>query len=185
MKSTIATFAEYNRHADQLLHAILDDADPALIPRPAGAYFRSILGLLNHILVSDLTWLSRFRDGGVPARALSDPGLIFEHPGFGVDLYDDYGHVKDHQGVVDRVLEKFVQEIDAMRATAEDPGPAFTYTNSKGETHRFAISGILLHLFNHATHHRGQISQILDENGVDHDFSNLFAVLEEEPEQGV
>mgnify|MGYP006300379945 CR=1 FL=1 len=190
MRSAIATLAIYNKHADRLLHETLDRVDRELIERAAGSYFGSVLGLLNHILISHLTWLTRFREGGVPATALAEEALAFTHPGFGVNLYDDYEEVKRHQRLVDQELVTLVGELDAARGASAGPAPGtepprawvVEYTNRRKETHRFAVADILLQLLNHATHHRGQISQILDENGVEHDWSGLFPVFEEQAE---
>ena len=174
MTNAISLFARYNDHVDRLMFRVLDDADPELLSRPAGAYFGTIVGIVNHILTSDLGWLVRFRDGGVASQALMDPALEFEHPGFGKILHAGYDSLKAHQREVDLVILDFVAELTL-------PDQVFSYVNTKGEEHRFRVGDVLLHVLNHATHHRGQISQILDEAGVEHDYSNVWPLLEEPP----
>ncbi len=183
MTNAISLFARYNDHVDRLIFRVLNDVDPELLNRPAGAYFGSIVGILNHILTSDLGWLVRFRDGGIVSQALTDPAVQFEHPGFGKILHADYSSLKAHQREVDRVILEFVAELTGAGGGSPDIGPdqVFTYVNRKGEEHRFRVGDVLLHIFNHATHHRGQISQILDEAGVEHDYSNVWPLLEEPP----
>ncbi|MCK4517041.1 MAG: DinB family protein [Spirochaetaceae bacterium] len=172
MTNAISLFARYNDHVDRLMFRVLDEVDPELLNRSVGAYFGSIVGILNHILTSDLGWLVRFRDGGIASQVLMDPALQFEHPGFGKILHADYGALKAHQLEVDRVILGFVVELTL-------PDEVFSYVNTRGEEHRFRVGDMLLHISNHATHHRGQISQILDEAGVEHDYSNVWPLLEE------
>ena len=169
-------FATYNAHADRLLFDVLDRLEPSVIDEPAGSYFSSILGLLNHVLLAGLTWLVRFREGGIDVDTLRDPVLTFEHPGWGKPLFDNYPAVREHQVELDRVFIRLTTEWGA--AGCQVP---FSYVTSRGEHHTKLAGEVLLHVFNHATHHRGQISQILDERGVEHDYSNLVAVVDDIP----
>lgn len=177
MTSAITIFARYNRHANRLLYELLEKQDEELLSRDSGAYFTSIIGILNHILTSYLGWLVRFRDGGIESAALESPALEFTHPGFGRILHPGLTDLRDHQEQTDEVVVNLVAELEG--ATGPGPDEVFSYTNTRGERHRFRIGELLLHVLNHATHHRGHISQILDAAGVDHDFSNLFPILEE------
>jgi uncharacterized damage-inducible protein DinB len=174
MMDAIRLYAKYNEHADSLLFDLLDRHDETMIVRPEGAYFVSILGLLNHILLANLNWMARFRDGGIPAGVLSDPRLQFDHPGWTNNLYDRYGPTRARQRQLDDLMIAFAAEMDEPMSRQE-----FPFTTSHGEHHCLRVGEVLLHVFNHATHHRGQISQILDVQGVEHDFSNLIAVLDE------
>ena len=176
MTNTIALFARYNQHANKLLFGLLDDVGDDLLNRSVGAYFGSITGILNHILTSYLVWLVRFRDGGVDAGALLDPVLDFEHPGFGKSLHEDFETLKQHQFSVDRVLTRLAGEVTS--GDGGGPDQVVTYVNSRGETHAHRVGDVLFQVFNHATHHRGHVSQILDQSGVDHDFSNMLPVFD-------
>jgi uncharacterized damage-inducible protein DinB len=164
----------YNIRVNVKLFGILQELPDAEITRDAGSYFGSILDLLNHVLTSDLGWLSRFRDAEVPAECLDSPVLVHTPPGFGKPLHHSLQAVWEHQQGVDQVF----QDLSAA-LTEASAGSAFSYTDSTGTRHSFVLGDVLLHVLNHATHHRGQISQILDSRGVDHDFSNLLGVLRE------
>lgn len=171
MTDPIAILARYNRHVNNLLFDLLDGIDDDLILRRTDAYFGSILGILNHILLSNLGWLVRIRDGGVDLPALADKRLDFTDPGFGNLLYTSYPPVRDHQRAVDDIFLAFTAQIEA--------DSVFEYTRDDGDTVRYRARDIMLHIMNHATHHRGQISQILDSYGVDHDYSNLRPTLDQ------
>ncbi|MBU8912796.1 MAG: DinB family protein [Spirochaetales bacterium] len=183
MTDAISLFARYNDHVNRLMFRVLDDVDPELLNRSVGAYFGSIIGILNHILTSGLGWLVHFRDGGIPSQTLMDPTLPLEHPGFGKILHADYSTLTAHQREVDRVILDFVAELIGSGGDSPGLGPdqVFTYVNRKGEKHRFRVGDVLLHVLNHATHHRGQISQILDDAEIEHDYSNVWPLLEEPP----
>jgi uncharacterized damage-inducible protein DinB len=69
----------------------------------------------------------------------------------------------------DGLLERAVQAIPTARY------PQFLeYRNIKGEPQRKVLRRTLLHVFNHQTHHRGQVAALLDRFGVDNDYSNLI-----------
>ena len=181
MTNAISLFARYNDHVDRLLFGLLDDVDPELLNSSVGAHFGSIIGILNHILTSHLGWLVRFRDGGVASQALMNPALQFEHPGFGKILHADYGALKAHQLDVDAVILDLVAELTGSHARGPGFGQVCAYVNTRGEENRFRVGEMLLQILNHATHHRGQISQILDQAGIAHDYSNLSPLFEEPP----
>jgi len=176
MKYALPLFARYNAHVNRLLYDLLADVDADLLSESRGAYFGSVIGILNHILTSWLGWLVRFRDGGVSARSLESPALAHKHPGFGKVLHAGLPELREHQLLMDETLFRLVGELCGPGG---DPMQVFAFVNTKGEAHRHRVGEILLHVFNHATHHRGQISQILDEAGVEHDFSGLMALFEE------
>ena len=179
MTNAISLFARYNDHVDRKLFSLLDEVDPELLRSDAGAYFGSIIGVLNHILTSHLGWLVRFRDGGIASQALMNPALQFEHPGFRKILHADYGTLKAHQLEVDAVILGLAAELTGTNARGPGIGQVFAYASTRGDEHRFRVGEMLLQILNHATHHRGQISQILDHQGIEHDYSSLMPLFEE------
>jgi hypothetical protein len=73
--------ADYNAHVNRALFKILGDKAPTdALERPAGSYFDSILGMLNHLLVTDLAWLNAYRQSGLPFRSLDVPALSWSSP---------------------------------------------------------------------------------------------------------
>jgi uncharacterized damage-inducible protein DinB len=174
MKEILAVMARANADADRKLYGILAQAPADLLDRPTGGYFQSIMGSLNHILISELGWLTRLRAADPAAKALKTPVLDFEHPGFGKQLIDDFAALGKRQEQVDQVFRSYVGELDeqALRSEVEQK-------DRQGVVRRQQVGHVLLHLLNHATHHRGQISQVLDQNGIENDYSGVLQAMRE------
>ena len=60
MKDQLQFLAEYNRKTNLELLAILEKEDSAILYRDTGAYFKTILSTISHILLTDIVWLGRF-----------------------------------------------------------------------------------------------------------------------------
>ena len=172
MKEILLLMARYNQAVNKQLFDQLATCDNELLIRESGSYFENLLGLLNHILVSDLGWLAAYRDSNLDLPSLNSPVLEFEHPGWKKNLFTNLLDLKEYRDKTDAVFVDFVEET---------PGDIFNgeieVTRSNGKSHRFPFGKVLMHLFNHQTHHRGAISQILDENEVKNDYSNLIQML--------
>lgn len=145
MKHHFVMFAAYNRWANARLYdaaAALADAD---YRRDMGAFFGSIHGTLNHLLVADRIWMSRFTGAGdAPAR-------------LDVILYEEFGDLQAARQAEDQRILHYVSKLTDAALEAQ-----FTYTpvtNPTPVTQR--LSPALAHLFNHQTHHRGQAHAIL------------------------
>ena len=171
MKEILGLMADYNQTVNKDLFDLLQEQDESLLRASADSFFGNILGLLNHILVSDLGWLTAYRESNLDLPVLESTALDFEHPGFGRDLYDDLGELRAHRQAIDQLF------IDLVGSTAESVFQGEIEVSRKEVTHTFPFGKVLMHLFNHQTHHRGAISQILDENNVKNDYSNLLRLL--------
>jgi uncharacterized damage-inducible protein DinB len=144
VKAHFEQFAAYNRWANaRLYHAALalSDAD---YRRDVGAFFKSMHGTLNHLLVADRIWLKRLTGQG-------------EHP----DRLDAIIH-DDRRALVlaradedDRIIRYVTSLDEAMLDTLLE------YKTTSGKPFKQKPSDILAHLFNHQTHHRGQAHTIL------------------------
>ena len=58
MRRLFELLAQYNAHVNAEMFRILRAVSPELLTRPAGSYYGTIMGLLNHLLVTDLGWLN-------------------------------------------------------------------------------------------------------------------------------
>jgi uncharacterized damage-inducible protein DinB len=142
--SQLKTLAEYHGWANALLLRQLETVSDAHYFGPAGLFFGSIHGTLNHLLLGDRTWYGRF--AGVPEsfsslaqevepRRIELARQLFERRELWLSLIDN-------------------TPADAMAGTLH-------YTTTSGEAAATPWTGTLTHVFNHATHHRGQITAIL------------------------
>ena len=141
--------AAYNSWANARLY----DAATALSDferkRDIKAYFTSLHGTLNHILVADRIWLSRLTGADNSPKKLDET------------LYEDFSALRDARESEDKRI------IDVVTSyLPEEFAKILDYKNTRGDAHALPIATILGHLFNHQTHHRGQASQLLSQLGV-------------------
>jgi uncharacterized damage-inducible protein DinB len=138
LKAHFDQLAAYNRWANRRMY---DDA--ASLPdetrkRPAGLFFGSLHGTLNHLLVADYIWMRRFTGDGPEPQRLNQI------------LYDDFTELRAARGREDERIFEFVTATDGYDRV-------LSYQNSKGKTFLQELGPALTHFFNHQTHHRGQV----------------------------
>jgi uncharacterized damage-inducible protein DinB len=168
MKELFELLAEYNAKTNREMLGILGAQSPELASRPAGAYHGSILGVLNHLLQADVLWLRRF--SLLPELSFVPPELpAFKVQGLKEVVWDSLSVFQPLREKVDELLGRAVRAIPPARYPE-----ILEYRNIKGEAQRKVIWRTLLHLFNHQTHHRGQVAALLDQFGVQNDYSNLI-----------
>lgn len=138
-------FASYNRWANAILYDAAEKLDPAAFDLDVGAFFKSLNGTLNHMVVTDRIWMYRFTGKGTVHGALDE----MPYP-----LLADLRAARDAE---DARIVAFADTLDdeKLRST-------FTYTpitDPREITQPLAPT--LAHVFNHQTHHRGQAHTIL------------------------
>ena len=139
-------FAGYNGWANQLVYdaaGALSDAD---YRSDQGAFFRSLNGTLNHILVADRIWMRRFSGEGPQPTALDEI------------LYDDFASLEKARAAEDARIVAFFDRL-TTDAAASDLTYRPLLAGAPAATHPMAEA--ILHCFNHQTHHRGQAHMIL------------------------
>jgi uncharacterized damage-inducible protein DinB len=151
------TMAAYNRWMNQRLYALCRGIPDSERRRDRGAFFKSIHGTLNHLIYGDLAWLSRFT--GEPA----------EVPPLGTELFDDFDALSSARTALDSRLLAWAGGLrnDWLQAP-------FTYTSKVDGSQRTRPAWLLVvHLFNHQTHHRGQLTTLLHQLGHDPGVTDL------------
>ena len=142
------TFAHYHRWADARLFAALADLSDTERKADRKAFFGSIHGTANHLLVVARAWMGRLEGRDYGIRALDE------------ELYDDF--VGLHAAVED-MDDHIVAWVEGLSAARWDK--PCTYKTMTGETQTTPVPELLGHLFNHATHHRGQIHHMIGAAG--------------------
>jgi uncharacterized damage-inducible protein DinB len=137
-------FARYSQWANAHIIAACDTLDQIDLDAPREAFFPSIMKTLNHLLVGDTLWMARLR-GEILQMGLADTPW---------PLYADY---KAARIAVDDSMINYVDTLDDA-ALAD----VLTYKNVAGVTYATPRNVIMGHVFNHQTHHRGQLhSQLI------------------------
>ena len=169
MKNLFQAFAKYNESVNQSIMELLKPLKKEQIMMKTKAYYPSIFETLLHNLIADLNWLRRYRDALKENKALNNgKPLSLEEKGLRLEFDSDYTKFFQYRRQVDELMIQFVNELDEGKM-----GLIIKYKNYKGEEIEKELWKTLLHLFNHQTHHRGQVSVLLDLIGIDHDYSSL------------
>lgn len=159
------TFARYNRWANQRLYAACAELSDGEHRKPRPAFFKSILGTLNHLLVGDRIWLARIEGTASGITALDQI------------LHDDFAALETARKAMDERLIALVDGIGEDRLAGD-----VTYRQivHPGGDRRTPMRFVLGHLFNHQTHHRGQVHDLLAQTAVLPPSLDLIFFLREE-----
>jgi uncharacterized damage-inducible protein DinB len=141
--------ALYNRLANERLYDCCARLSDAERKKNRQAFFKSIHGTLNHIMVGDRNWMTRF-EGGVASSAHLD-----------AILYDDFEELRAARRREDERIERFVSSLSDGLLDGE-----ISYVSNEGTSYRKPTRMLLAHLFNHQTHHRGQVHNMLSQAGI-------------------
>jgi uncharacterized damage-inducible protein DinB len=159
MKSHITMLAAYNAWANRRLYdaaATLPDAD---YRADRGAFFKSVHGTLNHLLVADRIWMKRFTgEGETPDR-------------LDAILFEDLGGLRIAREQEDQRILRYAENLSDSDLT----GIVRYSTITNPMTIEQPLGAALLHVFNHQTHHRGQAHCLL--TGLTGDAPSLDLIL--------
>lgn len=139
------------------------------------AFFGSLFATMNHIVVADTIWLKRF--SAHPARqpaldAIRDaaaPGALNQL------LADDLPSLLALRRGLDQTIQRWAADL-----TAADLEQPLSYANMKGVVSRKRFSSLIMHFFNHQTHHRGQATTLLSQSGIDIGVTDLLMLIPNE-----
>ena len=165
--------ARYNRWFNERLYDACEKLDDEERKRDRGAFFGSLHGTLNHLVWGDTKWLGRFAAQGqafaaLPADLLALPvGARYE-----TMLYEDWAGLRSQRARLDAAIEAWVAELPDDFATR-----TMCYNNTKGVQRAHPLWQALTHFFNHQTHHRGQVTTLLMQAGVDVGVTDLIALV--------
>jgi len=165
----LGALARYNRWMNEKLYALAATLSDDARKRDAGAFFKSIHGTLNHLLLADRVWLSRFKGVSAPAEFMA-PGIR----SLDQELYPDFDELRRERALTDDELSTWVAGL------AQEQLAAPLVYERRGQKIESPLWWAIAHVFNHQTHHRGQITTLLMQQGFDPGVTDLFAMLREE-----
>ena len=155
-------YAQYNTWFNKQLFDCLARLDEDALQRDRGAFFGSIHASLDHLLLCDRMWLSRIQRSPLPFESLEGAELVETHQGLDQVMTPDFASQRAAREETDAVLEAFVVELTPALLERN-----LEYTNSKGMEFCQPLWHIVGHIFNHQTHHRGQVTTLLSQMGID------------------
>ncbi|MCB1340661.1 MAG: DinB family protein [Pseudooceanicola sp.] len=156
------TMARYNRWQNSQLQGFLERQPAGELVLERGAFFGSILKTLSHLCWGDHIWLSRFDGGSAP------PVGAAESVSYAGDL-DAWVRLRE--------------ELDARiltwaRGLGDLSGDLTWYSGAAGREVSKPLAELIVHFFNHQTHHRGQVHAMLTATGSKAPVSDLFLMPE-------
>ena len=166
--------AEYN----QLMNQRQFDAAATLsqedLIKDAGAFFKSVLGTLNHIMVGDIVWLARFAKHPSSSEELSY-FLQLELPNsLNGLLFKDFDALNAERIKMDNIIIRWIR---ALKNT--DINSCIQYTDMMGKEFNKPLVSLINHLFLHQVHHRGQVTTLLSQFGVGFGETDIVEIIEE------
>jgi uncharacterized damage-inducible protein DinB len=145
MKDHWVAFGRYNAWANRRLYDAAAGLTDAQYRTDRGAFFKSMHGTLNHLLVTDYVWMNRFTgEGEAPTR-------------LDAILHEQLADLRRAREAEDRRIVAYVEGLTEARLAG-----TISYRRvSTPEAFVQPLTPALAHWFNHQTHHRGQAHGIL------------------------
>jgi len=142
--------AAYNRQVNRQIYAACESLSETELKQDRGAFFTSIHGTLNHLLLVDRLWLGGFTGQTVAFGSLDE------------ELYANFAELSEGR-------ERTDAEIIAWSATLTESELAEPFNERLTFPRWLAVT----HFFNHQTHHRGQLSALLSQCGLDYGVTDI------------
>ena len=170
-----ALMASYNQWMNAKVYDAASKLSAAELIEDRGAFFGSIFGTLNHIVVADTIWLKRFAAHPSSAATLAVMEPLPTPTHLNQRLFDDMQGLSAHRHWLDSVIINWVAAL-----TNDDLDTLLSYHNTKGLASTRSYSRLINHFFNHQTHHRGQVSTLFSQAGIDTGVTDLLALIPDE-----
>jgi uncharacterized damage-inducible protein DinB len=162
--------ARYNRWINEKLYAAASQLSDDERKRDRGAFFKSLHGTFNHLLVADRVWMGRFTAVELHGDWMGPGGIR----SLDQELYADFDELRREREKTDHEIQSWIAGLNAETLAAP-----LRYAR-KGNTYDHPLWWSVAHLFNHQTHHRGQVTTLLMQAGRDPGVTDLIAMLREE-----
>jgi uncharacterized damage-inducible protein DinB len=155
------TMADYNQQINLKIYAICVEIPDEKRKENLDAFFQSIHGTLNHLLYGDRAWMGRFLD------------KLFFVSNMGKEMYADFNQLRQEREITDREIIGWSRKLSTE--WLEKP---FEYTSFVDRKTRTLPTWLLVtHMFNHQTHHRGQLTTLLSQLGYDPGITDLPFII--------
>lgn len=146
------TMARYNRWQSSWMMPAVDALGDAERRRDRGAFFGSIQNTLSHLLWGDGVWMARFDGGSAPEAGLDGSTTAYDH----------WDALVAGRAAMDARILNWAETLDV----ADLAGDLAWYSGATQSEKRKPKALCVMQLFNHQTHHRGQVHAMLTAMGV-------------------
>ena len=147
----VRTMARYNSWQNENLYGCAGRLSDEERRRERGAFFGPIHKTLNHLLWGDLIWMHRFAGTPKPEGGIAES----------IGLYDDWALLKRERQACDETIIRWADALDPDWLRGD-----LTYYSGAIKAEVTKPRWLLAtHMFNHQTHHRGQVHCLLTQCG--------------------
>lgn len=164
----------YNQRMNTQLMNICLALSNDLLEKDTHSFFPNIISYWNHILFGDLILVGRLALNEIGMLSPQDLS-VFPTPKSPQDTY--YSTLSDIAVLRKQADELIMQYCTSL--TEEDCEKFITYTTTEGVSITKAVADVTQHIFNHQTHHRGQLTCVLSQFGVDYGCMDLPVIVSE------
>lgn len=163
MPAYVRAMAAYNHEMNRRLYAAAVRLPDAERKRDAGAFWSSLHGTLSHLVWADSLWLSRFSTWPKPTTSLAESAVMIK----------DFSALAGTREKLDAAISDWSAAIDETWLAADQ-----TWFSASARGSRTAPRALLVvHMFNHQTHHRGQAHALITRAGEKTGDTDLFLVV--------
>lgn len=170
----VRKMAAYNTWMNDKVYATAGRLPESEIVADRKAFFGSILATLNHIAVADTIWLQRFATHPAGYAMLDVVRELPLRSNLAEQPYGNLAALAEHRRFLDGVIGHWADSVADAHLDH-----VLTYANTKGVVSKKPFFFLVMHFFNHQTHHRGQVTTLLTQAGVDVGPTDLSMIIEE------
>lgn len=147
----VCAMAQYNQWMNRKLYDASVQLTDEQRRADRGAFFKSVHATLSHLVWGDSLWMSRFAENALLAAKLEDIVAL---------SFDEMRELREN---LDNEILQWAQSVDTGWLAADK-----TWTSAMYQKTFIRPTWLLVtHMFNHQTHHRGQVTTLLSQHGID------------------
>jgi uncharacterized damage-inducible protein DinB len=159
----VCKLAAYNAEMNRRLYEAAANLDEVERRADRGAFWGSIQGTLSHLVWADRMWMSRFDGGARPPVALPQSAALF----------NEFAPMRVAREAEDERITAWAGQVTQDWLDGE-----LSWFSGATQSHQVASRALLvIHVFNHQTHHRGQVHALLTRAGQATGATDLFVVV--------
>lgn len=170
--SSLRLMSQYNQTMNLKIYKTAIDLGDDEIKTDRGAFFNSIFGTLNHIYVADIIWLKRFAQHPQNYSSLQNLPKLEDYTDLKAIATNNIEDLFILRQQLDTIIINWCQEIKPVELEHN-----LQYFNTKGNPYCKNYGQLMQHFFNHQTHHRGQVSTLFSQEGIDIGVTDLLAII--------
>ena len=169
----IALMATYNQWMNRKVYDAASRLSHTALVEDRQAFFGSILGTLNHLVLGDTVWLKRFALHPAADSVLAPLNAIDTPHDLNQLAFTELDTLQARRAWLDELIIAWAHSL-----SDSDLDHSLRYHNMRGVAADKPFFSLLVHFFNHQTHHRGQVTTLLSQAGVDVGVTDLLALID-------